>query len=771
MSAFEFFTSRGFSYTFYVICLLGMAALLVVAVLRLFFIGTRIEKLEYLKNYKKGQFALIYVIAIPLYFIGLLHVRAAGSELSVAECFFASVDASFDLLKLSFGMDTLSPYMQANKFYLAVVMICYIETLLNVLFFTASFVFIRFKNFCGKFRAALSRDLCVVIGKNSNNVTMLESLRRGGNKKTRGVMYAKPDPGERDELYLKRVVYSTFHCDLDFAGELEKKLRRAFGFAYRHGLTMNKNVTVVINTEDDTLNLLYTELLFRLLQTRVKIKTAARVHDGDNVYVPRTLDEVPVDSKRGCVTVYTFCRAENRTAFREFVAGSKGHINMTDRYERCALDFTEKYPLTRFMTDKQIDYDTGLVRDVPINVCFIGFGGVNRELFSKLISDSQFYTRKGGKLVHKKVAFHAFDKNEAYLDKNLNQTYFRYSLEFYKNSIAGKPKKDTESVYLPLPDYPADDWCNPDSNRNAPNENGHFHKVDINSYMFYERLRSVVCAGDGAFNYIIVAFGEDLENIDLAKKIMARLSMWGADDGTYVFAKVLHKSLANRNDIKFRVFGSLENVYDLNKIVSDPVRDMAYYKSFDYAAGEVSHEVRREEAVRKWMSSSIEQRNGNYYAVLNLRTKLNLLGFDYMPASCTESDATREFLIKYYDVAAESDVRCKRLHVNADTYTDGSLRTDMAIQEHQRWNAYNICCGVVPADIESIKNGGGKDMNDMLIHYNLTTFEGLEMFAKLKNPAAPDKEEVRKYDYKILDLADFLLRDTGNKIVKKADLR
>ena len=146
---------------------------------------------------------------------------------------------------------------------------------------------------------------------------------------------------------------------------------------------------------------------------------------------------------------------------------------------------------------------------------------------------------------------------------------------------------------------------------------------------------------------------------------------------------------------------------------------------------------------------------GNFYCCLNLRTKLNLLGFDYVKKQ-TDGDIgdLDEFETKYYGPAGKSEV-CEAL------YRDGSVRTLLAMQEHQRWNANYICAGVIPSTKSEITAGSGKDMEHRLVHYNLTTFEGLEEFHALTST------EVRKYDYRIMDYAGAILSDAGYKIVRK----
>ena len=787
MGFIEWIQRQTVAYVVYGLALAAMFALILATVLKLFVIGTKSDKLEYLKNYKKGQFAIIYVIAIPLYFFGYLRSAEIASGKDVLRQFLNSVDAAFGLVKLDFGMNDIVGAM-SDKFYYATVLICYIITALNVLLFSASLLWQRIKNLCKKIRACFSDNLYIVVGCNDNDILLLGSLKKSGDKKARGILLAKPDAAMRDKLYLSGMCYSTFDCVNGSGAELCKKIKSLLGFRYACGRGMKKNVTVVINTEDDERNLLYVKALSELLQTEIR----------DTNY--KKLLDVPVNAAKGLVMAYSFCRVENQAAFNELIEGSRGHIVLLNRYEQIAFDFVEKYPLTRYMTEEQVDYNKGLIKSyVDLNVCLVGFGPTARQLFLKMVSDSQYFTEIDGKIVHKKVHYYVYDKSEAYKDKNLNQTYFRYSLEFYREYK--EYKKNTESAgvregsdgwdYLPLPDYPADDWYNPECNGELSKDDAHFKahfcEFDINSYDFYDGLKSVV-GKNNSYTYIIVAFGEDLENIDLAKKITARLEMWGKSRDTRVFVKVRSDALADQQtqDSGIIKFGSTGSVYDLNKIADGKIRKLAYLKSFTYTRSDEGDEAsRRSKAVKKWMGSSREQRAGNFYCCLNLKTKLNLLGFDYVEKTDSgKMDALKEFHEKYYGTTGSDEIKNLRFmfaSVDKDkndykydtgVFRDGSVRTLLAMQEHQRWNANYICNGVIPSKKSDIDGkGGGKDMKERLIHYNLTTFEGLDEYrVKAAGQAAAEdkyKEEVRQYDYRIMDFADLILSDAGYKIVRK----
>ena len=105
-----------------------------------------------------------------------------------------------------------------------------------------------------------------------------------------------------------------------------------------------------------------------------------------------------------------------------------------------------------------------------------------------------------------------------------------------------------------------------------------------------------------------------------------------------------------------------------------------------------------------------------------------------------------------------------------------SLRTNLAILEHYRWNAYMLTKGIIPASIDQILN---EKVNDKFTngknyalrrHGNITTFDGLVEFRKLvaerDNKTELDKDVI-KYDYQILDDAHWMLKKCGYKLIRK----
>ncbi|MEG1663471.1 MAG: hypothetical protein RR338_05735, partial [Clostridia bacterium] len=189
---------------------------------------------------------------------------------------------------------------------------------------------------------------------------------------------------------------------------------------------------------------------------------------------------------------------------------------------------------------------------------------------------------------------------------------------------------------------------------------------------------------------------------------------------------------------------------------------------------EVEEEVKAK-ALKKWYSQAQVQRESNIYACLSVRMKLQLLGFDYCDKDETAQNANDAYQVAYetndpiiYD-DSKNTVKSKRTIVYTNNYVVGSVRNTFAIQEHQRWNAYMISCGIIPSTIKQIEAGDSKNLA-LRRHGNITTFEGLiefrKIIAKIEN-CSEEEADVIKYDYQIMDDLVWLLTKNGYKIIRK----
>ena len=379
-----------------------------------------------------------------------------------------------------------------------------------------------------------------------------------------------------------------------------------------------------------------------------------------------------------------------------------------------------------------------------------------------------------GKFVPKAVNYWIYDKKDARNDKNLNHDYYRFERELGQDE------------YLPLPCKPA---------------NEKFFELDINDDDFYKSLKENLSEKSGKknYNYLIVAFGSDLENLDFAEKICTKLKEWEIFEQTKVFVKIRDDKLKNDvigcvdKDVDFIVFGNEgELVYNVNAIVNEKNEALAmdrhrcYELAYAYesekkkAAQEMRDIVKIDEdgeklkATRSWYKQAQFQREANIYGVLAIRMKLQLIGFDLRDKADGEKDASDEFMCAYekddpivYD-GSEIEGRKGVVYTN-DSFKFDSLRGRMAIQEHQRWNAYAITCGMIPMPVAKMKEGKFKNF-ELRKHGCLTTFDGLVNYRKIRAEVEHRSEEetdVIRYDYQILDDVKWLAGRADKKIVKK----
>ncbi len=712
------------------VCLVYMI-LVVAYILTSFCRANRKGKLKYLKNFKRGNFVLIYLAALPLYWLAHVYKgEAIGGGLLLA------IKSCVDLVVLKYDYSNALALMNANLFYRVVIDICFVLVAINAVVFTFTLFGQRLSNkiFCR--RALRAEKTVFVVGYNQESMAVLHSVK---GEKGRAILLGDGGKEMEDETFIARRGCMRFGKGDHLGGLIGRRLKNI----------SEKKVAVVINTGDDEENLILTEQLAALCE--------------------KLMCEHPdLDENMG-LNAYVFGAPENASAFLHFVEKSKGRIRLINKYKLIANDFADKYPLTKFMTAREIDYDHATVReDVALNVVMIGFGKTNQQVFLTSVADSQFLRRTQEGLSAKRVRYHIYDKKDSRNDKNLNHNYFRYR-ELLRQ-IKGR-----ESEYLPLPEEPAE---------------VSFFKTDINDERFYASLRESLSGnGKKAYNYIVLAFGTDVQNLDLADKIAAKLREWGESETTHVFVKIRSRTLSEKvisreyqEEDGFLTFGEeAEAVYDIGRIVGEKAEKMAWMRHLTYTAeymdGKDPAEIRRA-ALSGWFGPLRQmQREANVSACLNLRAKLHLLGFDYVPKSSAGEPAEEAFLEKY---TAGDPIRCmegglkdkKRIEYRNEDFSRDSVRKTFAVQEHQRWNACMIAAGIVPSTKAQIAEENNGKRLDLRRHGCITTFDGLIEFRKIvaeRTGRSEEETDVIRYDYQLMDDALWLLGSNGYKIVRKEE--
>lgn len=717
------------------LCLIYMVGVVVYAAVPIVNAKNRGERLKLLSGFKKGKFVLIYFAAIPLYLVAhVFNGEAAAGALWMA------IKSCVDTVILKFDYSSAAALMSENVFYTVVIEICFVLVVVNAALFAAALFGQRVYNFVRARCAWRAKKLYVIVGLNKHNIELLASVGRDAG----AVLVADGSKEARDAAYFVKRAAVALDDDEDLARLIESRV----------GDMTDKKVYVIINTGDDTRNVILCEQLSELI---VKL----------NYQRP--------DIETGFFA-YVLGLTENRSTFTHFAEKTHGRLRYVDKYKLVADRFALAHPMTEFMTDREIEFDRATIRpEVDLGFVMIGFGRTNRRIFLNAVTDNQFLMHTDKGLEQKRVTYTVFDRVDSQNDKNLNHSYFRY-----RNTLTLAKGKEDE--YLPLPPEPA-----------VTN----FFKLDINEGEFYFRLREALLAKEGraAYNYIVIGFGSDLENLDLADKIYAKIREWGVAEYTRLFVKIRDGKLSREVVAKeycrateFYTFGEEDvNVYNVDVIGSEPEERMAWRRHLAYTAewhrndaeidenGVKKQDVVMSEALDKWYGDfSQSQRDSNIAACRNIRTKLNLIGFDYAPGDAPQKDESERFVKAYTEgdpvrYTGETFAGKKMVEYRNADFDRDSVRKTFAVQEHQRWNASMIACGIVPSTRKQIENGDSKNLK-LRRHGNITTFEGLIEFrkivAKIKGKSEENTDVIR-YDYQILDDLLWMFDVNGFKVIDK----
>ncbi len=711
------------------ICLVYMLLLVASFIVKLLK-SNRKERLKMVRGYAKGRFVLIYICAIPLFFLAM---RFTGAGL--LESLIESVQSSVELVVLKLEFEIVSALVEKDLYFAIVVLLLYGLCIVNLGMVSLAIFYQKLSNFALLRKATMKgKEVYVVVGGGENNRNVLTTIEGEKIWILRG---SERDSDSNDFAYVNKTAIVNLK---------NNRLDDTLSGIFKEYNTCT--IRVIINTANDETNLLYTEEVAGLIK---KIDHSTQ----------------EIDDARG-LHVYVFGEPENSTAFLHFVKETSGQITYVNKYKLVAFDFVDNHPLTEYMDENEIDYDTATLKsDVDVNVVMVGYDKTMQEILVTSIANNQFCSLgQNGELQENQVRYSIFPKEGSKTtEKNLNHTYYRYC-------IGRKKMVEEKEKYLPLPELPA---------------LVDFKEEDVNDYEFYTKVRLAITPKDEgrkSFNQIIIAYGSDIENVDVAEKIATQIKEWGYGENSHVFVKVNSKELTDRiikdeykKVCEITAFGSEKDVvYNAHNIIQEGIETMARHRHLDYAVVDAiqnndSEEEAKNKALKKWYSWAQPQREANVYGVLALRMKLHLMGFDYKKGEASK-EINEEYLLKYQEgdpIKYQGEAGDKPIVVYTNDFVKGSLRERMAMQEHQRWNAYMITQGMIPSTKEEIMEEGSK--NYALRRQGcLTSFEGLvtlrQMLAK-RNNSTEEECDVIRYDYQILDDVIWLLERNNMALTKK----
>ena len=179
--------------------------------------------------------------------------------------------------------------------------------------------------------------------------------------------------------------------------------------------------------------------------------------------------------------------------------------------------------------------------------------------------------------------------------------------QFFDNRYAHAKSEMAQGDYFPLPEKIF---------------NFEFINKDINHVDCFNEFKAKLLSCDKHFNEIIISYGEDADNINLALNLVSLFKQRGYND-YHVFVRVRtyreeYKAFFDQAKVTF--FGYDDFIINHDVLVDESlaIKATAIHDSYENKRSKIA----------KWMKAPAIKKMSNVYAAMNARLKLNLLGYD-----------------------------------------------------------------------------------------------------------------------------------------------
>ncbi len=514
---------------------------------------------------------------------------------------------------------------------------------------------------------------------------------------------------------------------------------------------LKSNLRVIINTEcDEECLTILRAVSFSINQ----LVTLAADEDRDTL-----IRELYTGTR-----IFAIGNGAKKEDFEKIENESFGCIRYISPSLECAYDFINRYPIARFIPREKILPDTTIDKDFDINVIMIGFCELNSDILISSIANNQFLSYgKDGTLSPKLVKYFILGEG---LDNSIKDKIpaFRYERELFSKYKVGKICGDD---YLELPALPA---------------SVDFFDVKCDTGALLDKI-SALQVDKSSLTLFIIDTGKEEENLALAGAITDA----GLCQADTLFARV------DACECGFHTYGGISQLYNTERILSDKIFGMAiernriytleseYLKDIADGHFDGSFDDIIALADHKWYTKrTVSEHRSNIYAVLSIRSKLNLLGLDY-----AEDDAAPLSPMVYDELYTRGEIEYlpnisvlgRRIPAGMTYEFTDTVRGMLAHQEHYRWNSFMISEGYIPAGISDIVEGKNKDgnftngkNNELRLHGNITTADGLIKYRQLiatRDGCDELMRDVICYDYQLMDDAVWLIMKNGYKLIKR----
>ena len=444
--------------------------------------------------------------------------------------------------------------------------------------------------------------------------------------------------------------------------------------------------------------------------------------------------------------IYLYVELEGEkaeTVRREIIEKSEieAFVDTFSTNELLARTFIEANPVTKYLPREYIE-DAAIKQGTEISVFVLGFSTLGQEVYRQSVLNNQLVTFDG--------EYKVLPINYYLCDTGID------AAEWNIGGLAEELEELNASECFPLPKLP-------------------FRTTVIDKAPTSRKVLTAIkvqVQKDNGYTLIIIDTDEDCRNIEIGAKLKAML--FGSEN-YHIFVR--SEAAYTEDDELVTYFGNSEDVFNHDVIVNDSLSAMAKKLNEVYTAQYAGSEERnrpdfaqyiREKAEKDWQGLDYFTLYSNIYSAINLRTKLNLLGLDY---------------VKDGNGANTALITERHGHKGKYAYSEyftPSVRNALIAQEHARWNAYHLLSEYLPLDKDGItvKSDDGKKVRFNVKntaakkHACLTTYSGLNNISAYLAEKAGNGCTAADYDYYIYDemlitSAEELLTSLGYSVIEK----
>ena len=784
--------------------------LAIIAIIGVFLFNFLIKK----KDRKDRIYAVYFVITLftgtVLYSFALIYNKDADTSFSPFFLILKGLSYSLKAFGGDFYVSVTSKLAKENQIYHAAVIIHFFAAV-----FLAFLIVVKYfgKNLMNKIRVFFISwfGKYIVIGCDGQAGTFLKNLEH---KKRTIVIIQSDQIDKKNELIDKG--FAVVAIKEIKEGKKNKKSENdtmeAYSGALKRAGAMRCffKTRIISMSEKDEINLLIAKIMTDYITGKVKPeKKDGRIELTKDQ--EKKISEIKLDAR----IMYSFLeRAEHFS----YIESALGKIRFFNPYEVRARKFLWENPITKLIPFHWIDTNKARLNNKhKISNIFIGFGDNNKAIFKKSIINNQLLNIDYNALIICKDA------------KKHQKLFMNSAIGLFDTIKNGEIVRGAE--ILPNPDKKV--------YLESPSEQNKivFEEADALTVELYDLIINEIRGGPAQndkpeippsdYATVFIALGENRLSIETALELRQKLYesdlLTGKnEDKEYqrvrIFVKIdeetiladekILNSTAKEIMCKIEPFGADDEILAEEYIIDEKLDVLAKNISNRYEGS-----IDTATAVSEWNSCTQLQRESNRYAAMAIRVKLNLLGLDLKYGTKPDLDCTgifntrygtnaafvlraeRRRMEKYIKLARENekngiaipdetlalkikDEIIDLVERNNNDFADNA-RNNLAILEHQRWNAFHLANDWTKLPKEKIDAGRlGRQNVAAKQHACITTFHGLiELREMQKNAEKAKNKKERQYieaesllnsdtirhDFNTMD---FLLDLTGENLSK-----